>query len=164
MNPSPDIAGLNRESVWSCPRPAITESCAVHLTIKHRGMIVADTRRSIRSLETSHPPSYYVPPDAIARGVLRRAEGSSFCEWKGAAVYWDVLIDDLVVPKAGWSYPDPDPRFAMLRDHVALYAAPFDCCGIDVETVVPQPGQFYGGWITSEVVGPLKGVSGSTRG
>jgi uncharacterized protein (DUF427 family) len=164
MIPRPDTAGLNRESVWSYPRPAIAESCAVHLMIKHRGVIVADTRRSIRTLETSHPPSYYVPPDAIARGVLRRAEGSSLCEWKGAAVYWDVLIDDLVVPRAGWSYPDPSPRFAMLRDHhVAFYAAPFDCCSIDGETVVPQPGQFYGGWITSGVVGPFKGVPGSAH-
>jgi uncharacterized protein (DUF427 family) len=124
-------------------------------------MIVADTRRAIRTLETSHPPSYYIPPADIAPGVLRRAAGSSFCEWKGWATYCDVVIGELVLPRAGWSYPDPPPRLAMLRDHVAFYAAPFDGCSVDGEQVVPQPGAFYGGWITANLAGPFKGVSGS---
>lgn len=129
--------------------------------IEHAGTVVADTRISIRTLETSHPPSYYLPPDAIAPGVLRRAGGGSFCEWKGSALYWDVVVGDLLLPRVGWSYPDPTPQFAILRDHIAFYAAPFDRCSVDGETVIPQPGAFYGGWITSDLAGPFKGVPGS---
>ena len=147
--------------MWSFPRPAIAEPCAKHILIQHLGRTVADTRSSVRTLETSHPPSYYIPPDAIAPGVLRRASGSSFCEWKGAALYWDVVIGDIVLPRVGWSYPDPSRAFAILRDHVAFYAGPFDRCSVDGETVVPQPGSFYGGWITADLAGPFKGVSGS---
>ena len=93
--------------------------------------------------------------------MLRQAQGSSFCEWKGHAVYWDVVIGDNVLPRVGWSYPDPTRAFAKLRDHVAFYAAPFDRCSVDDEIVTPQPGGFYGGWITSGYSGPFKGVPGS---
>ena len=161
MRPRPDPVGPGQESVWSYPRPAIAERCGAHVVIEHRGIIVADTRASVRTLETSHPPSYYVPPAAIAPGVLRRAAGGSYCEWKGAAVYWDVVVGDVVLARVGWSYPAPSPSFAMLRDHVAFYAGPFDRCSVDGETVTPQPGDFYGGWITSGLAGPFKGVPGS---
>ena len=124
-------------------------------------MIVADTRRAVRTLETSHPPNYYIPADDIGPGVLRPAGGGSFCEWKGVARYWDVLVDGVVLPRVGWSYPSPTPGFAALRDRVAFYAAPFDRCSVDGETVTPQPGEFYGGWITSNLAGPFKGVPGS---
>jgi len=123
--------------------------------------MVVDTKASIRTLETSHPPSYYIPPAAIAAGLLRRADGSSFCEWKGVATYWDVVMGDLVLPRVGWSYADPSPGFASLRDHVAFYAAAFERCCVDGEPVTPQPGGFYGGWITSNLGGPFKGVPGS---
>lgn len=161
MRPRPDPVCPGQQSVWSFPRPAIAEQSAAHVRIEHGGLIIADTNASIRTLETSHPPNYYIPPDAIAPGVLRRAGGSSFCEWKGSAQYWDVVIGDLVLPRVSWSYPDPSPSFAMLRDHVAFYAGPFDCCSVNGETVVPQPGAFYGGWITSDLAGPFKGVPGS---
>ena len=161
MRPPPDPAGPGQESVWSYPRPAIAEISAAHILIEHQGRVIADTQASVRTLETSHPPSYYIPPDAIAPNILRRASGSSFCEWKGAAIYWDVVIGDAVLPRVGWSYPDPSPAFAILRDHVAFYAAAFDRCSIDGETVVPQPGDFYGGWITANLAGPFKGVPGS---
>ena len=161
IKPRPDPAGPGQESVWSFPRSAIAESCASHIVIGHRGLIVADTRRSVRTLETSHPPSYYIPPADIAPGMLRRAEGSSYCEWKGAAVYWDGVIDGVVLRQVGWSYPNPTRGFATLRDHVAFYAGPFDRCSVDGESVVPQPGDFYGGWITSALAGPFKGVPGS---
>ena len=161
MRPQPDPVGPNQESVWSYPRPAIAERCSAHIVIEHRGRIVADTRAAVRTLETSHPPSYYIPPADIASGLLRPADGSSFCEWKGMARYWDVVVGDAVLPKVGWSYPLPSPAFAMLRDHVAFYAGPFDRCSVDGETVVPQAGGFYGGWITSAVAGPFKGVPGS---
>ena len=161
MRPRPDPAGPGQQSVWDFPRPAIAQPSDAQVMIEHRGLVIADTRASIRTIETSHPPSYYFPPDAIADGVLRRASGSSFCEWKGHAQYWDVVIDGVTLAKVGWSYPEPSPAFAMLRDHVAFYAGPFDRCSINGETVVPQPGGFYGGWITSAVSGPFKGVPGS---
>ena len=161
MRPRPDPTGPGQESVWGFPRPAIAEPSPAHIVIEHAGTVVADSRATIRTLETSHPPSYYIPPADIAEGVLRQADGSSFCEWKGHAVYWDVVIGDNVLPRVGWSYPDPTRAFAKLRDHVAFYAAPFDRCSVDGETVTPQPGGFYGGWITSGYSGPFKGVPGS---
>lgn len=161
MRPRPDPAAPGQESVWAYPRPAIVEPSSAHILIEHAGAVVSETRASIRTLETSHPPSYYIPPADIAPGVLRRAIGSSFCEWKGAAVYWDVVIGDIVLPRVGWSYPKPSAAFAPLRDHVAFYAGPFDRCCVDGETVMPQPGDFYGGWITCKLAGPFKGVPGS---
>jgi len=156
-----DTVGPGQESVWSYPRPAIAEPCTSHIVIEHGGRTIAETRAAVRTLETSHPPSYYIPPGDIAPGVLRRAAGTSLCEWKGTAIYWDVVVGDIVLPRVGWSYPDPTPAFAMLRDHVAFYAGPFDRCTVDGEAVTPQEGRFYGGWITSRVVGPFKGGPGT---
>lgn len=161
LRPRPDPAGPGQESVWDFPRPAICEAVDAHVVIEHAGMTIADSHSTVRTLETSHPPSYYIPPADIAPDALRRAAGSSFCEWKGAATYWDVVIGDMVLPRVGWSYPSPTPAFAMLRDHFAFYAGPFDRCSVDGETVTPQPGEFYGGWITSRFAGPFKGVPGS---
>lgn len=150
-----------QRSVWDFPRPAIAEPCDAHVRIEHRGVVIAETRESVCTFETSYPPSYYIPPDAITAGVLRRGEGSSFCEWKGAAVYWDVIVGDIVLPRIGWSYPNPSASFAALRDHIAFYASPFDRCTVNGETVLPQPGAFYGGWITSAFAGPFKGGPGT---
>jgi len=161
MRAVPDPPAPGQESVWSYPRPAIAEPSPSHIVIEHAGRRIADTRAAVRTIETSHPPSYYIPPDDIAPEVLRRAGGSSFCEWKGSAVYWDVLIGGIVLPRVGWSYPNPALGFAMLRDHVAFYAGPFDRCTADGETVIPQAGGFYGGWITAKVAGPFKGEPGT---
>ena len=162
MRPLPDPCGPGQESVWRYPRPAIAVPTPSHVVIRHRGVTVADTRASIRTLETSHPPSYYIPPGDILPDVLRRAAGKkSVCEWKGVASYWDVVVGGMVLTGVGWSYADPTMPFAALRDHVAFYAAPFDECTVDGERVTPQPGEFYGGWITPELAGPFKGVPGS---
>jgi uncharacterized protein (DUF427 family) len=161
MTPRPDPAGPGQESVWTYPRPAIAEPTAAHIVIEHRGVVVADTRRAIRTLETSHPPSYYIPLGDITPGLLRPAGGGSFCEWKGEARYWDVDVDGVTLPRVGWSYPSPTRAFASIRDHVAFYAAPFDRCLVDGDVVIPQPGGFYGGWITSNLAGPFKGIPGS---
>ncbi len=150
-----------QESVWTYPRPAIAQPTESHVLIVHEGVIVADTRSAVRTLETSHPPSYYIPQSDIAPGLLRRAGGGSFCEWKGQATYWHVVIGDLILPRVGWSYPKPTPSFECLRDHVAFYADPFDRCSVDGEIVVPQDGGFYGGWITSSLAGPFKGAPGT---
>lgn len=149
IRPDPTCPG--QESVWDHPRPAVAEITAAHLRIEFAGIIIAETRRAVRTPETSQPPNYYIPLEDIAFGVLVPADGGSFCEWKGHARYLDVVA----------SYPDPTPPFASLRDHVAFYAAATDPCYIDGECALPQPGGFYGGWITSKVAGPFEGVSGS---
>jgi uncharacterized protein (DUF427 family) len=161
MHPDRDPVAPGQRSVWDFPRPAISEPCEAHIRIEHAGVVIAETRSSVRTLETSHPPSYYLPPDCIAPGVLRRAAGSSFCEWKGAATYWDVVIGDIVLPRVGWSYASPTAGFVSLRDHIAFYAGPFDRCTVNGEIVIPQAGGFYGGWITSGFAGPFKGGPGS---
>ena len=161
MWPNPDPVRPGQESVWDYPRPAVARACSAHVVIEHRGQIIADTRRSVQTLETSHPPSYYIHPEDIAPGALRRASGSSLCEWKGAAAYWDVVVDGEVLQQVGWCYPKPTLKFAMLAGFIAFYAAPFDRCSVDGETVIPQAGGFYGGWITSKVAGPFKGGPGS---
>jgi uncharacterized protein (DUF427 family) len=161
MRPVPDRPLPGQESVWDFPRPAIAERTDAHIVIEHHAIIVADSRACIRTCETSHPPSYYIPRSDIAPGVLQRTTGDSFCEWKGAAIYWDVIIGDLLLRRVGWSYPNPSRDFVQLRDHVAFYAGPFDRCSVNGETVVPQPGGFYGGWITSDLAGPFKGGPGS---
>lgn len=157
----PAAAGFGQESVWDYPRPAIAVPTSAHVVIELGGVIVADTRRAVRTLETSHPPSYYIPVEDIAPGTLAPTDGSSFCEWKGYARYFDVSARRERRERAAWSYPDPTPPFAILRNHVAFYANAMDACFVDGERVVAQPGGFYGGWITSAVAGPFKGVPGS---
>lgn len=158
---TPDPVGPGQESVWRYPRPAVAEPSRRHLQIMHREVFVADTRRGVRTLETSHPPTYYFPPDDIAPSVLRMSSRRSVCEWKGEAVYFDVVLRDHILRDVAWSYPDPNPAFGALRDHVAFYAWPFDGCFVDDERVTPQPGTFYGGWISSHVAGPFKGAPGT---
>jgi uncharacterized protein (DUF427 family) len=161
MSVTPEPVRPGQESVWSYPRPAIAEACARHIRIVHRGLIIAETRQAVRTLETSHPPSYYIPPEDVATTLLRSSANRSFCEWKGAASYFDVVVEGEVLAAVAWSYPSPSPPFAALRNHIAFYARPFDLCTVDGEAVKPQPGDFYGGWVTSHVAGPFKGVPGS---
>ncbi|MFN6936283.1 MAG: DUF427 domain-containing protein [Tsuneonella sp.] len=161
MRPRPDPVNPGQESVWDFPRPAIAQASPAHIVIEHAHRVIADSRMTIRTLETSHPPSYYIPPSDIAPGLLRRAAGSSFCEWKGVAFYWDLVIGEIVLPRVAWSYPDPSREFAVLREHVAFYAGPLQRCSVDGETVIAQQGGFYGGWITSRFAGPFKGGPGS---
>lgn len=118
-------------------------------------------RFAFRVLEASHPPSWYLPPDSIAAGLLQASPRRSFCEWKGIAVYWHLAIGDELLLDVGWSYPAPRPALAAMRDYIAFYAARLDRCLIDGEPVIPQPGGFYGGWITPDVAGPSRGVPGS---
>ncbi len=156
-----DPTGPGQESVWDYPRPAIAEPTDLHCRIVHRGEVIADTRNAIRTLETSHPPTYYFPPDDVNFALLRKNAHASLCEWKGQAHYFDALIGEHTMRDVAWGYTAPTPAFAAIKDHVAFYAAPFDQCTVDGETVIPQPGGFYGGWITSHVTGPFKGIPGS---
>ena len=139
------------------------EPTTAHLVVVLGGVTIAETRAAYRVLETSHPPNYYFPPDAVLADALARVEGSSFCEWKGRAHYFDVRGGDRIAPRAAWGYASPNERFAPIRDYVAFYPEPMDACFVDGEPVEPQDGGFYGGWITSAVVGPFKGGPG-TRG
>ncbi|WES65611.1 DUF427 domain-containing protein [Microbacter sp. GSS18] len=160
-HPTPDPTRPGQESVWDYPRPPRAERVDERVTIEFGGVGIVDTDDVVRVLETSHPPTYYVPMAAFAPGALRPARGRSFCEYKGAARYFDVVVGDAVAEGAAWTYPEPTGGFAVLADRVAVYPGRMDRCTVDGETVIPQPGGFYGGWVTSRVSGPFKGVPGS---
>jgi len=147
--------------VWSYPRPAVAVPGTAHVRIEHLGAVVADTRRPVRVLETSHPPSWYVPPADVDTGLMLPSDRRSFCEWKGYGAYWHLQVGGRLLRDIAWSYPYPTASFAMLRDHYAFYATPLDLCTVNGERAGPQPGGFYGGWVTSDLAGPFKGISGS---
>jgi len=149
------------ERVADYPRPPRLEPSQRRIRIRLGGDTVAETRAAWRVLETFHPPVWYLPPDAFAPHVLRPAPGQSFCEWKGLARYWTLAAGGVVAEAAGWSYPSPTPSFAPIRDHVAVYAGRMEACLVDDEQVTPQPGGFYGGWITQDLIGPFKGGPGT---
>ncbi len=161
MRPLPDPIGSGQESVWSYPRPPIVVPSSRLVVVRFGGVVVCETRRAVRLLETSHPPTWYLPRADFKAGSLREASGSSFCEWKGSASYLDIVAGAHVAARKAWTYLAPTPPFAVLKDHVALYAAAMEACFVDGERVRPQPGSFYGGWITDDVVGPFKGIPGS---
>ena len=156
-----DLVGPGQESVWDYPRPPSAEVTGRRVVVEFAGRVVADTRRAIRVCETSHPPVYYVPRDDVAEGVLQRAGGGTWCEWKGVATYWDLVVDDRREAAVGWSYEDPSAGYEHLRSAVAFYPARVDRALVDGAQVRPQPGTFYGGWITDDVVGPFKGEPGT---
>ena len=125
------------------------------------GTTIATTDRALRVLETSHPPGIYLPRDAFTERALRPNPQRTVCEWKGVASYWDLVGGDMTVPAGGWSYADPNPGYESITDHISVYPGRVDACYLDDELVVAQAGDFYGGWITSEIVGPFKGGPGS---
>lgn len=151
------------ESVWDYPRPPRVEKSDELVRVMLGGEVIAETRESLRVLETSHPPTYYLPRTAFREGSLSAAPGASMCEWKGRASYLTVSGGDRAEQGAAWSYPLPLPGFEALHEHVALYPGRMDAVEVDGERVQPQAGGFYGGWITSRVSGPFKGEPG-TRG
>jgi uncharacterized protein (DUF427 family) len=151
------------ESVWDYPRPPRVERVVSRVTVVHGGQVVADSVRCWRVLETSHPPVYYVPRDDISDAVLEVGAGRSYCEFKGVATYWDLVVGDVRVPQAGWSYEHPVPGYVEITGAVAFYPGRVDECRVDGELVRSQEGDFYGGWITADITGPFKGGPG-TRG
>ena len=160
------------ESVWDYPRPPRLEPTGSDLRIVHQGVLLAETSRALRILETSHPPVFYLPPGDVRLDLLRRsASRGSFCEFKGVATYWTLDLTatlppgtpGAIVQDVAWSYAQPTTSFAALRDYLAFYASRVDECTVDGERVQPQEGDFYGGWITARVIGPFKGPPG-TRG
>jgi uncharacterized protein (DUF427 family) len=161
MKPKRIAPGPGQESVWDYPRPPRLELTSRHIQIYFNGLLLADTRRAYRVLETSHPPVYYLPPADIQMQCLVPAGGHSWCEWKGQAAYYSVVVGERRAENVAWYYPNPTPPFLAIKNCVAFYPRPMDRCLVDGEVVTPQPGGFYGGWITSDVVGPFKGEPGT---
>lgn len=155
------IPGEGQESVWDYPRPPRLEATGRHLKIVFNGETIAETTRAFRVLETSHPPVYYFPPEDVRTEFLTESANSSFCEWKGRAGYYDLRLGEKTVANAAWFYPNPTGDFAALKNHIAFYPSKMDACFVDGELVQSQEGDFYGGWITSDIVGPFKGGAGT---
>jgi uncharacterized protein (DUF427 family) len=163
LKPRPNEPAAGQESVWNYPRPPRLESVSERLRVVFGGEMIADTVAGYRILETSHPPVYYIPADDVPRQFLMSSPGGSWCEFKGHARYWTLEVNGRRSGEAAWSYPEPAPAFAAVAGYLAFYASRVDECWVGDERVQPQEGDFYGGWITSRVVGPFKGGAG-TRG
>ena len=151
-----------QESVWDYPRPPRLEPVSERITVVFNNEEIANTARAYRVLETSHPPVYYLPPEDLKREFLVPSHRRSFCEWKGRAGYFDAIVEGRRYPRVAWSYASPVPRFADLRDYYAFYLPAIEAGYVDDERAEPQPGGFYGGWVTSDLVGPFKGGPGSS--
>lgn len=158
---TPEVPGAGQESVWDYPRPPRVETSTARVTVRLGGVLVVETTDAVRVLETSHPPVYYVPRSDVLDGALTPARGDSWCEFKGRAKYLSVSGGSVVAERAAWYYPAPEPGYELLVDRIAIYPSAMDECTVDGEVVVAQEGDFYGGWITSSVVGPFKGAPGT---
>ena len=161
MRPKPNPVGTGQESVWDYPRPPRLEPTLKNIKIVFQSIVLAATNQAWRVLETSHPPVYYLPTADVQMQYLVATSDQSFCEWKGQAIYYDVVVGGKRAAKAGWSYLQPTLRFQPIQGYVAFYAQPMDACYVADELVTPQPGGFYGGWITQDIAGPFKGEPGS---
>jgi uncharacterized protein (DUF427 family) len=153
--------GPGEESVWDYPRPPRVESVEKTVQVVFNGKVIAESSHSKRVLETSHPPVYYIPREDIKMNFLKEAPGTSYCEWKGRAEYFHVQVEESTAEKAAWCYPEPTGKFEEIRNDIAFYAEAMDACYVGDEKVKPQEGNFYGGWITSNIVGPFKGGAGT---
>ena len=152
---------LGQESVWDYPRPPRLEKSSKTVVVSLKGCEIARSSETYRVLETSHPPTWYVPPACVRTELLVATGKQSFCEWKGSATYWSACGGGKIAEDAIWCYPGPEPAFAAIRNYFAFYPQVFKCY-VDGERVKAQPGSFYGGWITKDVVGPFKGIPGSS--
>ncbi len=150
---------LESESVWDYPRPPRVESDGRNIRVEFDGLTMAESSRAVRVLETSHPPVFYIPPEDVEMSLLAPSRRTTFCEFKGEATYWD-LVRDPGVDSVAWSYPQPSPGFEQIRDSIAFYPSKVDCF-VAGEPAKAQEGDFYGGWITSEIRGPFKGGPGT---
>ncbi len=155
--------GAGQESVWDYPRPPRVEPSSKKLRVEFAGEVIAETSRAVRVLETSHPPAYYIPLEDVRSEFLAPSGHRSFCEFKGQASYFDLAAHGRRSSNAAWTYAEPAAGFEILQGKLAFYAGRVDACYVDGERVEPQEGDFYGGWATSDVIGPFKGGPG-TRG
>ncbi|NER80555.1 MAG: DUF427 domain-containing protein [Leptolyngbya sp. SIO1D8] len=153
--------GPGQESVWDYPRPPRIEKSPHRIRVVFNEITVADSQDTFRILETSHPPVYYIPLKDVQQQYLIPTQRSTFCEWKGIAQYYDLAVGDLQIKNGVWQYPQPTDRFQDIRDCVAFYPSKVDACYVNDEQVQAQVGDFYGGWITQNIVGSFKGGSGT---
>lgn len=154
--------GPGQESVWDYPRPPRMEDVEKRLQVVFNGQVIADTLNGKRVLETAGAPVYYFPPEDVRMEFLTAVPRyQTLCEWKGFAAYYAIKVNDKEADKAAWSYPKPTAAFKELKDYIAFYPQHMDACLVDGEKVRPQPGGFYGGWITDNIVGPFKGEPGT---
>jgi len=152
---------VDPESVWDYPRPPALSPSSERVVVTHKGQVLCETIRAIRVLETSHPPTYYLPREDCRMEFFEPVAGSTVCEFKGVAHYADIVVNGARESRCAWWYPEPTREFAAIRDYIALYPGRVDQCSVDGEIVVAQEGDFYGGWITSRVKGPFKGAPGT---
>lgn len=162
MNQQQIAATPGQESVWDYPRPPRVEETGRHVQVVFEGEVIADTRRAKRVLETSHPPVYYIPPEDVRMDCLVATGRRTWCEWKGQASYYSLSTEGRRVENAAWCYPNPAPGYQAIQGYLAFYPGKMDACYLDGEQVQAQPGDFYGGWITGDIVGPFKGGPGTT--
>lgn len=158
---TPIPPGPGQESVWDYPRPPRLEDSTRHIRIVFNDTVIAESRRTKRVLETSHPPVYYLPPEDVQMAYFQPTPRSTFCEWKGQAAYYTLVVGDRRVEQGAWYYPQPTEAFLSLAHYIAVYPGKMDACYVDDERVQAQPGDFYGGWITQDIVGPFKGGQGT---
>lgn len=151
-----------QESVWDYPRPPLVEPVPERIRVVVDGVGIASTTQALRVLETAGPPVYYLPPRDVRLDLLTSTEHVTHCEWKGDASYFTLRVGDRVIHNVAWAYPRPLPGYEQIRDHLAFYAGLVDEAWVGDERASPQPGRFYGGWITSRICGPFKGVPGSS--
>jgi uncharacterized protein (DUF427 family) len=150
------------ESVWDYPRPPAVEPSTRRARVVHGDVVIADSERALRVLETSQPPAVYIPPEDVRMGLLVPHGRRTLCEWKGQAHYWSVAVPGAArAEAAAWSYPSPVAAYAVLRDFVAFYPQRLDACFLDDERVQANEGGFYGGWVTADIGGPFKGGPGT---
>ena len=152
---------MSQESVWDYPRPPKVELTTKRIRVEFAGELVADTLHAVRVLETSHPPVYYIPRADVREDLLIPSARRTFCEFKGMASYWSLRLGDRFATEAAWSYESASPGYDAIRGHIAFYAGRVDACYVDEERVQAQPGEFYGGWVTADIIGPFKGRPGS---
>lgn len=154
-DPAPD-----EESVWDYPRPPKIVKDSRIVVVKWMNQTIAKTTKSVRVLETASPPTFYLPPDDVKTELFEKAPGSSYCEWKGRAAYWNISFEGNTLKNSAWSYENPTPPFKRIAGYFSFYPGKLECY-VDNIRVKPQPGGFYGGWMTPEITGPVKGESGT---
>ena len=152
---------LGQESVWDYPRPPRAEASKKRIRVVFNGETIADSTCTVRVLETSHPPVYYIPQDDVKMDYLTATSRRTFCEYKGVANYWTIQVGDKVLENGAWTYADPNIAYLDIKNYIAVYPSKMDACYVDDELVQSQEGDFYGGWITSDIVGPFKGGVGT---
>ncbi len=160
--PFAERPGPGQESVWDYPRPPAILVDRRRIEVRLEDLVIADSRQNYRILETASPPTFYIPPHSVRIQLLEPCPGSSVCEWKGVAHYWTLKDRPSLPQSMGWSYPGPNPPFEAIADYFSFYPALVECF-VDGERVRPQPGEFYGGWVTNEIIGPFKGDPGTLQ-